>query len=368
MKWRRNVIITIIIAIALITVFIFIIILNTDRKSGDLFFDSPMPQEPVILTRENISADFENMTLEDFYTVIATVIRNNTALLNTYRPISVELVTGTDTELYKDLCPEGYYGNGNSYEAMMQTHYKKQAAQVTEIVNKYKNGRVQRICIWDYSENMWQNIISDYNEIDKKHIEDVVFLCEIGGVLLDDEFCVNPKRKVYDDFLNRIFDLLSRPEEMKPVNCIPVNEEIQLIGFCDNTTCVTVCNAILWLDKNVGINNRFISFDMSGADISLCVSTDRVGLICLPLAWGKGSMFSFNTGKYNGEMLNRIIGFVDSVWFSKELDIPKLVISAQSNEFNGYEYQTEYLDAKIILNVFQVEENCITIQCKLQGG
>lgn len=322
--------------------------------------------DDIILRQEDVDIEANKVSLQELCMIISTIIRSDTGLRNVYEPQKEEYVTKEKTEFYKRMCGNINVEQDNSYDAMMFNRYKSQAVNMTEINREYNDGRIQRICVWDYTENMWQSIITDYSDIEAEYVDSVIYMCNLGVIQLDQNMKIYPEKIVDEKYLTNIFSLLATPDELYPINCICLNADIPLLGFADGIMYKTAVSTINWLEENSGIINQFISFDMNGGNLSMCFATGKMGLLSLPLDWKDGTVFSFSTGKYNEKLISAVVGYCNDVMALGCIDIDKIINGIQGETFEGYSKEMQVSEKiTITVSIFQIEDNSISVQCKL---
>lgn len=375
MKKRKHILLTISILAAIVAaVFIYIVIIsvnNNNKTKGDEVPD--LLSEDKILLKEDLPVDVSGLRIEEVCTIIATMIKNDAGYAATYMPVNIEYFTGTDSSFYEKVCKKKQFVDENSYDAMIYKHQSRQAAQMTEIVKTYKNGSEKRICIWDYMQNMWSDFIPDYEEISPEHRENIEFMCEIGALSLDRDAKINPAAIADEMFLTNLFERLMQPDALFPSCCFEIQGEEFVLGFSDPDSYISMAQVYSWLSDNAGIITNFASFDLNGTNLSLCFSTEKMGLLCWPLAFGEDALFGYDTAKYNKNMVKSILSFcLDfsyAITGSEEQndELTRLINDSGKEDFEGAVLTISGRNNKTVeISVFQLDANGLRIQIK--GG
>ena len=365
-----------IVAAAVAAVFIYIVIILVSNNNKQNTKTKPAaPDYNKIILRQNVPIELDGRTIEEVCSIIATMIINDAGYASTYIPVKTEVFTGKNSDFYSKVCKKQQFTDENSYDALMYNHYSKQAEKMTEIVKTYKNGRRTVICIWGYSDNFWETMISDYDFADDNHRENIKFMCDIGAVLLDKTGKINPKTIADELFLEGVFNRLKKPESLLPACCFKINDDIPTVGVGDTDSYIAMWQVNKWLVENVGITNRFISFDLNGADLSVCFSTEDVGLLCWPLSFCGDAVFSFDTGKYNEPVIKKLLEFCFYLaqaitgCDNEENRINNILSDIQKENFEGIVLSRSGKNGKALeISVFQIDINGIRIQLKSEGG
>lgn len=375
MKKRKHILLTISILAAIVAaVFIYIVIISVNNKNKSN--NDPLPTLPAdgkILLKKDVPVNLDELRVEEVCTIIATMIKNDAGYAATYIPEKTETITGENSGFYKKVCKKQQFDDEDSYDAMLYAHQSTQAKKMTELIMTYKNGYRKTICMWEYEENMWPGFIADYGDISPEHRENVEFLCETGLVSLGRDVKVNPQSIAKTEFIADIFNRLMTPQKLIPACCFIVGSEEIALGFSDAGQYMAVFYVTDWIMQNAGMTNSFVSFDLSGTTLSLCFSTKTAGLFCWPLSYGKDAVFSYDTAKYNKQVVENIMAFcfdfsqaVTNNEICKE-EKEELLLNAQKKDFEGYVLEIIGENSTIAeISVSQLDENGLRFQ--LKGG
>ena len=373
-KRTIQILIAAIVAAALAAVFIYIAIILVSDNKRPAQNTTELPGHDNIILRSAVPLEAGECTVEEVCTLITTLIINDAGYRDTYIPVNTEIITGEESDFYSKVCKKQQFIDDSSYDAMLYSHYSKQAAKMTEIVKTYKSGRRMTSCIWGYSENFWEVLIADYTLCGKEHQNSVKLMCDLGVVLPDEEGKVHPKAIADEKFLQAVFDRLRYPEKLTPAYCFKINDNMFPVGVGEACSYVTLRSVNKWISDNGGDINRFVSFDLNGANLSICFSTEEVGLLCWPLDFHKGAVFSFDTGKYNEAVIRKILELCFCITKSiigeneEACNIDDIITEIKKENFEGIFLHTgkNALTAPEI-SVFQLDANGIRIQFKSKG-